>query len=150
MLSLEIIDEKWGPGQLEAQLRKFDGEAVYVGNFDQVVAERGYRHETGEGVPTRPWLGPATDAATEEALRVAAREFGASFEGAQTPTEALDETGGVFEQAARAYVRDGKVKGKDLSDAAKRRDPRKLVHSGEMTGDGLETKVAKSIPGEDA
>ena len=149
MLTLEIIDEKWAPRELEAQLRRFDGQAAYAGLFDPEQATKGFRHEVGEGVPERPWLAPSADAETEQALRVAALEIGDSLEGDQSPEDALEIVGEVFEDGARYYVEAGRVGGPPLSAQAKRNDPRKLIDTGDMIA-ALETRVAKSIPGEDA
>ena len=148
-MNIEIEDTDQGFDKLMKTLRGLDGQAAYVGLFEPELATRGHRHELGEGVPERPWLGPATDQATQRGLTVAANELGLALDGKQSGAEALAVTGAVFENAARTYVEAGNVGGPPLTELAKRRDPRKLIDTGEMIG-ALETRVADSIEGEDA
>lgn len=142
-MSVTITDDSAKFDATAKRLDALDGLSGLAGLFDQESAEKGWRHEKGEGVPRRPWLSASTDAITPKLGTESEREIGKVVDGNSTAKEALGELAETTADAAVSYVEGGKVQGKALSKAAKRRDPRKLIDSGKMIGD-METDVVAS------
>lgn len=141
-VTITITDERAEYDATRRRLRAFDGRAAEAGLLDAEQATKGWRHELGKGVPERPWLAPSADQATRKMFRTAKREIGKVADGDARAIEALKTMGEVLEIAARDYIERGRVRGDDLSDAAKRKDRRKLIHDGAMVG-ALKTKVGR-------
>lgn len=140
MAQLKITDERKTWDSTRHALKSFDGVAVSVGLFEPEQASKGYRHEFGVGVPARPWMAPSSDGAVKPVGTVAEREVGKLIDGKATAPAGMLATGQRMADAMRDYIIDGKVGGDPLTDGAKRRNPRKLIHSGTMV-DSLEAKI---------
>jgi hypothetical protein len=139
-VSIKIVDSDKEFEAVRVRLGGFEGLAARAGLFDPIEAAKGFWHEFGRGVPARPWMGPASDAAQERAGAEAEKAVIRVLNGAATAEDGLDEIGHIFAEAQRSIIEDGRVGGPPLSERAKRNDPRKLIDSGDMV-DSIESRV---------
>ena len=138
---LTLTDDRKDFDELAARLADFAGLAGAAGLFEQVEATKGGRHEFGvggsesgiagpgedtnsPGVAARPFLGPSTDAAIPRLQSLADVTIGAVVDLKRTATKALDVMAEEVAEAAQTYIEAGRVGGPELSEQAKRNDPR--------------------------
>lgn len=117
-----------------ARLEAFDELNGLAGLFDAELAERGARHELGRGVPARPWLSASTDGMVPKLGTLAESKVGDVVADGESADAAMGTLAQAVADSAQDYVRSGKVGGPPLSAQAKKRDPRKLIDTGEMVG----------------
>jgi hypothetical protein len=139
-MSIAITDDSTDFDAVRSRLLAFNGRAGLAGIFDPELATRGGRHELGAGVPRRPWLSASTGAQAQPLIRTASDEVGDVIDGDQSADGALDVMATQLADAAIDYVERGQVGGPELSEQAKRNDPRKLIDTGDMI-DAVEARV---------
>jgi len=145
-VTITVTDDRKEFDAVRKRLAGFDLAAM-VGLHDEELATIGWRHEDGDGVARRPWIGPAADLAVPKLTTRMEAEAGKVSDGAQTARGAVTDVGDQAAQAIKLYVEGGEVKGKALSDAAKRKDSRKLIHDGDMV-EAVESKIVKTSEAE--
>lgn len=133
-VSISLVDEDLGQRAIEENLEKLDGSGVDIGLFNPDDATKAWRHEKGEGVPRRRFLSLVSEQALAYYFALGFDEMVERAHKSNTvaPHEVLRRVGKGGADEAKYILEAGLVDGKELSAAAKRLDPRKLIHSKKM------------------
>lgn len=143
---LDLADDRERFDRLGADLTELASNAAVAGLFDPGEATKGYRHETGQGVPRRPWMSAGADAVASRAGDTATKQLRAVVGGSKrSPAEATKALAELFAKALRDLLSSGQAPGPAIDSAASG-DARPLVDSGDMLR-AIEARVVPSKGG---